>query len=294
MDAEFLIFSKDRAAQADQLLRSLAAHVGLPYRAHLLYCASTPAFAAGYAQLFAEHPAVEPLDEGQTTVDAAVRRVVQNADARIFGMFVDDDVLIRDVQPEDAPLLALTSDESVACVSLRLAPHKLHSQTHGRAMRAPAIRAGTFDFDPRRSWRYRKQRHIANAWQRLRGRPTPYDGCWQVPFSVDGNLYLLERFREFCAGVPPFPHATAVEPVLMKHRRSWPGPLRGALYPEERLVNLVMNNVDSAGERYPHPGHSIAEANARYLAGERLDSSPFEHGHFDACHVETAPIFTGP
>ena len=112
-----------------------------------------------------------------------------------------------------------------------------------------------------------------------------------MPFSADGNLYRTDRFRAFLDRVPRLEHVTSVEPQLTKHTFLWDGPVLGALYEEERLVNLVMNNVDSMGERYPHPGHSVAEANRRYLAGERMDYAPYDGASFNACHIEVAPRF---
>ena len=294
MDAQLVVFSRNRAVQADLLLRSLTAHFQVPHRVHLVYRASDADFAAGYARLLRDHPHVEAIDEDSTGIDRSLRGVLEGTSADLFGMLVDDDLLIRNVRPDDAPLQRLASDPSVMTVSLRLAPHKTWSHTHQRPMAVPPLDDGVCDFAPRRAWIVRRHIRVMRGLDRLLRRAKPHLGCWQIPFSVDGNLHRLERFRSFCRRLPPFDHATSVEPLLNRHRAQWEGLLRGAFYPQERLVNLVMNNVDDQGARYPHPGHDPATANTRYLQGERLDGTAYEGGTFKACHVDADPHFVRP
>lgn len=291
VSATLLVFSMDRAAQADQLLRSIRAHVRFPHAVHVLYRASETSYAAGYERLFAEHDHVVAHDEATTDVDIVLRRVLAAADTSLFGMCVDDDVMIRDVRADDAPLRRLTQDPHISCASLRLAPHKTWSQTHGRPMQVPRIDDGVVDLAPRRSLPERGARKLLRALGVLSEARKAHHGCWRVPFSVCGNLYRTERFQAFCDKLPPFEHVTSVEPQLGKRRRLWGGPMHTAIYDEERLVNVVMNNVDTQGARYPHPGHSVADMNARYLEGGRLDLTPYDNGTFSACHVEAEPCF---
>ena len=290
LDLTLLAFSRNRAAQADLLLRSIARHVHLPHDVHLLHCASGDEYAAGYEILFREHPSVRAWDEAAHTVDEVLRTLLATETRLLFGMLVDDDLLIRDIRPEDRPLQRLAEDRRIATASLRLAPHKTWSQTHDRPMRVPPIRDGAVDLGSPRPWVVRRVRSALRA-LRLLPRNRPDYGCWRVPFAVCGNLYVRERLRAFAECLPRFEHVTSVEPSLCKHRRHWDGPLRATLYEEERLVNLVMNNVDSQGERYPHPGFSVADMNRRYLDGARLRGDSFEGGRFPSCHVETEPRF---
>ena len=291
MSIHFVVFSKDRACQADQLCRSMAAHLQCEHRVHLIYFSSGGDYDEGYHQLLREHPQVEGVRENDSSLDGILRAIIEGADAKYFAMLVDDDVFVRSVSLEDPPWQRLEQDARIACVSLRLAPHKTYCQPLGWRQYVPRIRDGVFDFQfPWPWWTYLKVRLLRLAGvdrRRLRN----FHGDWRTPFSVDGNVYQLQRFRQFCRSLPRLEHATDVEPIMMKFRHEWDGPLWGAFYEQERLLNLVMNNVDSQGARYPHPGHSTEDMNAMYLSGWRLDYQQYERQIYNACHVEAAPEY---
>ncbi len=291
MDIHFVVFSKDRACQADQLLRSMAAHVRCEYRVHLIHLSSGDQYDKGYQQLLREHPHVEGVREDESSLDKILRGIIETADAKYFAMLVDDDVFVRHVSLQDPPWQRWEQDARIACMSLRLAPHKTYCQPLGWRMHVPKIRGGVFDFQASKPWRkhilFELLRRIGVPQRKLRN----FFGDWKIVFSVDGNVYELTQFRKFCRKLPPFEHATQIEPLLYDFQQEWDGPLWGTLYEQERLLNLVMNNVDSQGARYPHPGHSVEDMNAMYLAGWRLDYQRFEQQTYNACHVEADPEY---
>ena len=181
-------------------------------------------------------------------------------------------------------------DPRIACVSLRLAPHKNYCHPRGWNSYVPSVRGGVFSFRKRRPW-LQHLKHVFVKWATRDPRKLRNFGDWRVTFSLDGNVFERERFCKFCSKLPPFDYVTEVEPLLMRHEQEWDGPLLGTLYDRERVINLVMNNVDSLGARYPHPGFSTAEMNAMYLAGRRLDWSPYALKSFAACHIEVSPRY---
>jgi len=106
-----LIFSRDRAAQLDLLLRSLDRHAG-PGFTTILYHASSESFKRGYQIVEARYP--EMLWRRDNPFDTSLRAALSLCSDSFVTLLCDDDVMFRDAQiPDELP-------EDVLCHSLRL------------------------------------------------------------------------------------------------------------------------------------------------------------------------------
>lgn len=105
-----LVFSRDRAAQLDLLLRSLDRHAE-PERTVTIWYASTPAFRDGYKAL-----AVAPFTEEKGDFDHHLRSALTNCHDDTVTFFCDDDIMFGSSRYPPSWLL----EEDVLTVSLRL------------------------------------------------------------------------------------------------------------------------------------------------------------------------------
>lgn len=103
-----VIFSRDRPAQLDLLLRSIARYM-TPEETRVIWYASDDSYQEGYRQF---------LSTPMTTYhefDGALRDALRSSETVTF--FCDDDVVYRQVPARPGPFL---EDESILTVSLRL------------------------------------------------------------------------------------------------------------------------------------------------------------------------------
>jgi hypothetical protein len=148
-----IIFSKDRAAQLDLLLRSMPDFDEV----YVIWTASDNKFAAGYDLL--DFRGAMSVRQSQDFNDD----VVWYADSpNEYTMFLtDDDVFLRDFDAN----LRLTPE--IACLSLRLNPEMDYCYTLNRPQKAPKMQNNVWD------WR--------NA-----------DADYGYPMSLDGHIFRTE------------------------------------------------------------------------------------------------------
>jgi hypothetical protein len=269
-----IIFSKDRAAQLDALLRSIREQVhGWKQRAlwSVVYVTSTPELARGYDIVRAEHrsDALEFIDEGarndgfKSIVVETMRRQHQ-ADGAQWCMFLVDDMVFKRTWRFDGgkPMQRLESDPSILCLSLRMCPRYDYCYTLNRIMEPPLM--AIFGL-----WKWREAT------------------CdWGYPMSLDGHIFRyhdifpLVQQLEF-SNPNTFEAALSGNPIEAR-------PLM-TCYPEAIVINLPVNRVQNvfpnrAAETY---GASTQDLNASFLAGKRVRLEPiYAFKENRSCHHE--------
>ena len=154
-----IVFSRDRAMQLDALLRSLRHYVGSLYgRVSVLYRATSPAFAAAYAELMRAHPDV--LWKEESVFAEGLRALVTGARRTVF--HTDDDVFFRVPEPPD-----VRTEE--VCYSLRLGLNIDYSYPLDLAERLTDHRLE----GARISWDWRSQAR----------------GSFSYPLAVNGHIF---------------------------------------------------------------------------------------------------------
>ena len=150
-----IIFSKDRAAQLDLLLRSMPDFDEV----YVIYTSSHYKYAYAYEQ-------IEPRDGVFMIAEVDFKDdVLWYADSpNEYTMFLTDDDVFINRMPKIPPL-----PENVACLSLRLNPHMRYCYTLNRSQKAPKFGTNGNIWD----WRMA-------------------DADYGYPMSLDGHIFRTE------------------------------------------------------------------------------------------------------
>lgn len=251
-----LIFSKDRAAQLDLLLRSLrqnASHEATK----VIWDASNREFLDGYRNL-----PVDPMsDLVELPFDIRLRRELMECPDPTVTFFCDDDIVFRRVPPHDLYLTFGTFSEDVLCFSLRLGSQNAQME-----------------------WPSGRVSHDTTIWDWTKlprtdfGFPGSIDGH---TFRVDDVLWMIEDRK--------IPNPTFLETVLAERcELFWAHRPLMACYEQQSVVGVPVNRVSESsgvpfGQKYPA---DQAGLNKRFLKGQRICLDVLDFSGVDGCHTE--------
>lgn len=251
-----IVFSRDRPAQLDLLLRSLELNAP-PEETRVIWLGTERRYQAGYGL-------IEGIGRMQMEFDRDLRSCVEECVDPTITFFCDDDVLYR---PQADAVERLLAEPLMLTFSLRLG-------RENRDMAHPD------DWAPGRGhwlwvWYYRERENFG------------------FPGSVDGHIFRTEDVRELL-GEEAFRTPTFVETVIslrcdgFKDRR----PLMGC-FPDQRLVGVPVNRVSHesscrAGERHPQSTHHL---NKRFLGGERIVLERLDFSAVAGCLYELSYVW---
>jgi len=172
-----IIFSKDRPAQLDALLRSIRERVEAWEKRALwsvVFTASTREFARGYEIVRAEHraDAIELIDErsrsgGFKSIVVETMQRQHQANGALWCMFMVDDMIFKASWPLDGgkPMRRLKTDPRVLCLSLRMCPRYDYCYVKNRQVKRPFMA-------------------LFGRWNWLK-----CEGDWRFPMSLDGHIF---------------------------------------------------------------------------------------------------------
>ncbi len=282
-----VIPSFNRACQLECLLRSLFDNCesARDFSICVFYRYTDAAFSEGYDIVKQLYPSIQFVEQ---SLEKSFKRQFLDLfdDSDFFGIIVDDMVVLDGFSPTDHPFELLRTREDLFSLSLRLDAAKTFSQPMHRPDMPPS-----FDKDliwrwkPRMSRKFRVTRFIDKTLYR-----SPfYD--WGFPCPLDGTVYRSDFFRHFFETMDDFKNIPFIEKsysqALHRFKNAPPNMIR---YPTTRSISLAMNSVDAYHD-YPSLGLDPKQFNDRFLAGERLDYTPFQKIIFHACHVVTEPFW---
>lgn len=260
-----VVFSKDRPLQLDGLLESLRMNrddVGSA-ELHVLYKASTPAFAAAYRRLGNEHRNV--VLHREVDFKADLIGIVGGAD---HVLFLVDDTLFLGPLSLAATVEVLERDPTCLGFSFRLGRNTKYCYTLDKPQRVPAFEelgSGLFTFD----W-------------------TLGEHDFGYPLEVSSSLYrcsdLLPVLRDLDFENPNTLEARLAESAV-RFQLSRP---RLACYERSVAVSIPANLVQTAWVNRVNgrPDLSTDALAARYDEGERLDTERYQGLIATACHQE--------
>lgn len=267
-----LVFTYDRPAQLELLLRSLEVNGGGLFGDPVVLARwSSLKFYRGYKLCLQDHRAVLVREEGfrgQVAQHVAKLAVAHGH----FIAFCDDDVLYRDLASfTPDPATVLERDSGLVCLSLRLG---LNTQVcyplDTRAQLPPALPvADTL------SWVWRGA-----------------EGDFGYPASLDGHLFYAADVRDALMG-RAFHNPNTLEDALVAGLRDSPR-RRMASYFVSALVGNPLNRVaetHTANRVSELPGCSKQEMLSRFMAGERLSLAAIAEAQIDGAHHEIAPVW---
>jgi hypothetical protein len=264
-----IVFSRDRAAQLDLLLRSLARNGRLLFDEIVVLLRSTSEESAlAYDLVALEHSRVRLVEERRSFAEEVYALLPEGG----YVLFLtDDDVLYGRVDAR--PLTFLGGNPTVATFSLRLGVNTRICYPYRREQELPPVAPGAGVV---MSWRWNGA-----------------DGDFGYPLSLDGHLFRAADVHRLLDGAD-FSNPNELEGALARRAPSFRRPLM-ASYRQSRLVSIPTNRVTETpgnrfGESFPSDPRNL---NERFLAGERLDLDGFDFARVEGAHHELPLVFTG-
>ena len=95
-----IIFSKDRAAQLDLLLKSIGKNAKDIFQLKVIYASSEISFEKGYEKLIDKYPEVKWMKESSNFKED-VLSAIDNTESEYTCFFTDDDIVYRKINEED-------------------------------------------------------------------------------------------------------------------------------------------------------------------------------------------------
>lgn len=255
-----LVFSKDRPAQLDLLLSSIAHNAPWIYEIDVVFLATTDRFTQGYSMCAGDHEGVRL--HPQNELDLQTRALLALSVTRghhTSTFFCDDDVFWRPVPISPDHYLL---DQEMLCFSLRLGRNTTECYSMRRSQDVPS-NVGWF------------------AWR-------DQEDDFAYPGSLDGHIFSAERLVGFLHYAGRWNSPNDLEDALVRACRASSAEVMGC-YTTSCVVGVPVNLVNGThttnrhAEKYPAPADEI---NERYLAGERIDMSTVIPEQVNAAHVE--------
>lgn len=269
---EAIIFSKNRPAQLDLLLRSIEARAPQLFKPPtVLYTSNAPEYKRGYKLCEKQHNKVYFIE--QQDFQQQVLYMLNNGAREEIMFLCDDDLFIRPFIDAPNPTYILKMNQDVLCVSLRLGRNTVECYPLRRIQKPPEIMMGIKDA---RYWNW-----------------TDSDADWGYPGSLDGNIFRRETLRAILAEAE-FSNPNSFEDQLqyatLKLKSVYP---LMACYENSLLTGVPVNIVNQThgnrnGEIHPRDPMDL---NYRYLKGERLTLGSFSKRQVTGAHTELALEF---
>lgn len=278
------IFSKDRACQLEQLLRSLEKNAAPIERFNIavLFDSSSSSFNEGYQIIAKQYPSVRLIRQNtNTSISLQVKQIVQAAKETFICFMVDDNILIRTFSLNDPQFLLFEADKTISYLGLRFSPEICYSQTFRTVVPPPAI-----DCSGRFQWRYPLNR-FQKALAKRGFYREKYFRHWSFPLALDGNITRREHLAKVFDKIKELKTVGEIEREFWKHP---PSGDFGICYPKARLINTPLNRVDTDVADWPHANISPEMLNTQFIQGKRLDFSWLENLLINSSHIEV-PVF---
>ena len=244
-----LIFSKNRAAQLDLLLRSLLQNAEHEMT-KVIWDADVSSYSVAYELL--------PIDRAdwmlELSFDLRLRRALLECPDPTVTFFCDDDVVFARVPQHDLLECYGTFSDQVLCFSLRLGKQNAQMEWPGDLWNWQMLPRTDFGF------------------------PGSIDGH---TFRVDDVLWMIDD--------RPITNPTILETVLAERCEllAEKRPMM-ACYEQQSVVGIPVNRVSESsgvpfGKEYPA---DAAWLNKRFLKGLRISLDALDFSGVDGCHKE--------
>lgn len=255
-----IIFSKDRPAQLELLLRSYKEMA--KYEVPEIICLSRGVYDGAYRIVQNLHTAHWTAQGEDYPLKTALMRSIRK-DVPFIMFLVDDDVFIRPWSYDDKEFSHFASGDDIAALSLRLSPGLSYCYAYGTPMQPPEFAGGIF------KWR--------NA---------PGDYGWLL--SLDGNIYKTDDIYGIIEGIE-FGTPNELEGMMMT-RKDVMRP-HVMCYSEPRLMNVPDNKVQSIAPNRCMNLHTAEMLCQKFYDHERISMDNLRDHKAPSCHVEVAYQF---
>ena len=265
-----IVFSKDRAAQLDLLLRSINKNCPHFFEVCVLYTYSNKEFKKGYSLIQDKFPADERYHwVDQTDFQKDLNGLVDRSNPYLC-FFTDDDIVYRESELRRHNINDIFSAfDDMCCISMRLGKNiSVQDQyTDEKCFAPPEV----IKFDDVVFWNWKRVgASISNFF---------------YPFSVDGHIYRKSDIKNLFSKIE-YDDPNQLEGRAFLHAYSLP-PLMGC-FDTSSVVNTPINlcgatSKNKAGERF---GITLEDLNKDYLDGKVIDLENIDFSDIKGCHQE--------
>lgn len=271
---QIIIFSKDRPAQLDLLLRSMKENFSFGYSLAISYRASDRDFANGYEKINFPQAKWYPQDDFKSNIKEIC------PESGFILNLCDDDVVINKLTAEDIWLAfdILIHYPRLKAYSLRLTPSSMYSFAHNRPMPVPNDLRCYRNFFV---WDWTKQEKWSD---------------WGYPHNLAGHIYRANYFRQLLRWSKPMSlqisrkkkvnwinwnSFNSLESAMARWTRK-STPLMAGFY-RQILFNPAVNRTQTEWDknRVGRENHqSLNALNQRFLAGLRIKFDPKKYQRY--------------
>lgn len=265
-----IVFSRNRAAQLDLLLRSIRERAPKLFSSiEVLWVATNSDYMHGYQQLINEWTEVGFRYEH--SFQTQVGDMLDKTSEPFVSFLCDDDIVMREYNDYPAPQVLLQESPEILCFSLRLGYNTTFCYPHDCEQQQPIIHE-----------RFRDT--IMWSWPNAMG-------DWGYPGSLDGHVFRRHQVIELLAG-RDYTGPNRLEDTFTNRcfGRDDTHPMM-ASYERSLITGVPINVVQDGfpnrnGETHPVLTTTL---NREYMEGKRLVLP--EHEGINAAHVELPLCF---
>jgi len=260
-----IIFSKDRAAQLDLLLRSIKKNYisNKEDSFTIIYTSSNPEFEKGYSIIKEKHQNILFIKEHENeTVFKNLVLNELNSKQPLINFLVDDAVFINPFYKNTA-FDTFLNDESISCLSCRLHPDITYTYMQRKNTPKPKMNNN-------------------NIWNWTRAA-----GDWGYPMSLDGHIFKKEDILPILESIK-FKNPNTLEHELSRHPINKPNMV---CFDNQKLVTIPLNMVQTQykNNRVSNKNeYDVETLNDNFLNGFLFDLVHLEGKNYNSCHVELA------
>lgn len=249
MKIDNIIYSKDRTAQLDLLIRSLKTNFANLNRIYVLFDYSSEEFLSGYDRVFERHPEVIFVKQERNTFSNVIKQVVNEFISTEYVLPLCDDDFMPIPTDLSEPLKHY--DDNVCGINLRYHPGMCIDYLTQNQYPNPMFHLRN---DVCLKWKWRNS---------PKGWGYPYQAGCQV-YKTSQFAYMLNN-SEF--GLP-----NSMEGVICGQAPRW-GREDMMCLPDQHIINISINRIqnDCNNRAGWNHSHSAADLNKLFLEGREID-----------------------
>jgi len=282
-----IIFSKNRAAQAELLLRSLKEMVigWENFLVTIFYNYDAEIYEQGYAVLKKIHPEFHYHKEDPArSLNSQLNELITLKEKEFFSFFVDDMVVVRPFSKKDGQFKLLAQRSDILALSLRLNKNINYCQPRGWKGHPLKIdQSGVYSLKRSKFQHFLERNILSRALRKIGfGVFVPVWGDWSIKMSMDGNVFRFNEFKEYFKKLPECSYVPALEPLMGRT------PMDGdnmIIYPESRIMNIASNKIGRINMHYKSAEEDPAFINNKFLSGGRLSYEHLKNINNRSCHI---------
>ncbi len=263
---DVIIFTRDRACQADLLLRSIFKHFENVGRVFLLYDWSNEWFNQGYDQIKRNKygQGLFWLKQTKELFYRQLKDTVTISKADYILPLCDDDCFLRKTNVDNT---LDHMDDNVVGLNMRYSKDLGISYHHGNVLPLPEfVHDGEY-----LKWDWFKYKQ---------------QGRWEYPYQAGGMIYQKEFLKHMIENIT-FELPNSFESAMMEKRHGWGRHYVMAL-PTASVVNVSINRVQTD---VPNRGgrdinYSPEDLNSKFLSGKHISTSELYDKVFDCEFIE--------